>query len=103
MVVTIDGVVASAFVIVRVEETGRLTKAERGRLFSKGELAYAMRKRDPERRLAARLAAKRGAQGRLAGAAAARLTTLGADSALVSLTHEGPLAAASVLLLEAPK
>ncbi len=121
-----DGVVASAFEIVRVEETERLTGPERERLFSRDELAYAHRRRDPERRLAARLAAKRAARLalggevreceisverrpgaaptlRLEGAAAARLTAIGAASALVSLTHEGALAAAAVLLLEAPK
>ena len=62
-----DGVVASAFEIVRVEETERLTDSERGQLFSRDELAYALRRRDPERRLAARLAAKRAARLALGG------------------------------------
>ena len=121
-----EGVVASAFEIVRVEETERLTDSERERLFSRAELQYAHAKRDPARRLAARLAAKRAARRalggrtreceisverrpgaaptlRLEGAAAARLTAIGAASALVSLTHEGQLAAAAVLLLKAPR
>ena len=121
-----DGVVASAFEIVRVEETERLTDSERGQLFSRDELAYALRRRDPERRLAARLAAKRAARLalggdvrecdisverrpgaaptlRLEGAAAERLKALGAVSSLVSLTHEGDLAAASVVLLTTAK
>ena len=121
-----DGVLASALEIVRVVETERLTHSEKERLFSREELAYALRKRDPARRLAARLAAKRAAQSalggdvqerdisverrpgaaptlRLEGAAAARLAAIGAASALVSLTHEGELAAATVLLLEDPK
>lgn len=123
---TPDGVVAAAFEMVRVEETERLTDSDRAQLFSRQELAYALRKRDPDRRLAARLAAKRAARRalggetresdisverrpgaaptlRLEGTAAARLAAVGAASALVSLTHEGRLAAASVLLLEAPK
>ena len=121
-----DGVVASAFEIVRVEEIERLTDAERGQLFSRNELAYALRRRDPARRLAARLAAKRAARLALGGdvregdisverrpgaaptlrleaTAADRLRALGAVSSLVSLTHEGDLAAASVVLLASAK
>lgn len=90
--------------------------------FTAAERAYAQAKRDPARRLAARLAAKRAAL-RLLGpgltakdvevvpsrggppglwlspAARARMRELGAGRALVSLTHERRHAAASVLLL----
>ena len=92
--------------------------------FSEAELAYARDKSDPERRLAARLAAKRAAV-RLLGAgvtesdvevvrvpgvaprlrlsprAQAALSKTGAGSALVSLTHGREHAAAAVLLLRA--
>jgi holo-[acyl-carrier protein] synthase len=90
--------------------------------FTARELAYARAKSDPERRLAARLAAKRAASQllgpgfgpmdveivrghgaptlRFSPAAEARLAALGARRALVSLTHERQQAAASVLLLQ---
>ena len=93
-------------------------------VFSAGERAYAASKSDPQRRLAARLAAKRaavralggeaslhevevrrGAGGpprlRLSGAAARRLHELGGAGTLVSLTHGVRHAAASVLVLRA--
>ena len=86
------------------------------------ELAYARDKSDPERRLAARLAAKRAAvrllgagvteddvevlrgpggppRLRLSARAEARLARLGAARALVSLTHGRQHAAAAVLLV----
>ena len=92
--------------------------------FTPAEQAYAASKSDPERRLAARLAAKRAAvtllgegmepgdvevlPGRggpprlsLSPRAAARLRALGAGRVLVSLTHGRTHAAASVLFLEA--
>ena len=93
-------------------------------LFTEGERAYARSKSDPQRRLAARLAAKRAAARalggdvplgevevraghggpptlRLSGRAAARLRELGGDFARVSLTHGVRHAAASVLVLRA--
>ena len=90
--------------------------------FTAAELAYARAKSDPERRLAARLAAKRAAARLLGGGAQTsevevlraaggpprlelkgrareRLAGLGADRAIVSLTHGREQAAAAVLLL----
>jgi holo-[acyl-carrier protein] synthase len=116
-----DGVVAEAFVLVDLSEVAGLVAGGASAIFTPGELAYAQAKSDPERRLAARLAAKRAASGllglgfgpadvevvrgrgaptlRFSPAAAARLRALGATRALVSLTHERQQAAASVLLL----
>jgi holo-[acyl-carrier protein] synthase len=116
-----DGVVASAVELVEVEEGARLLAAGGTDLFTQEELAYAKARVDPERRLAARLAAKRAAC-RLLGdgialgdvsvlrgefgppalalspAARARLHALGADRVLLSLTHERRHAAALVVL-----
>jgi holo-[acyl-carrier protein] synthase len=116
-----DGVVASAVELVEVEETARLLAAGETGLFTEEELAYARGRVDPERRLAARLAAKRAAcrllgdgialadvsvmRGdfgppalALSASAQARLHALGADRVLVSLTHERGHAAALVVL-----
>jgi len=123
-------VAASAFEIVEVDEARRLLEraAPDGTVwpFAAEELAYARSKSDPERRLAARLAAKRAAvrllgpgieesdvevhrarygppRLRLSARAASRLRERGGDRTLVSLTHERAHAAASVVLLrEAP-
>jgi phosphopantetheinyl transferase (holo-ACP synthase) len=115
------GVVASAFRIVEIEEAASLLAAGGG-VWSAGELRYARDKSDPERRLAARLAAKRAAlellgpgletgdvevvRGgggppalRLSARARERLAARGADRALVSLTHGRVQAAAAVLLV----
>ena len=54
------GVVASAFEIVDIAEVGALPGGESA-VFTDGERAYAHDKSDPERRLAARLAAKKAA------------------------------------------
>jgi holo-[acyl-carrier protein] synthase len=117
-----DGVVASAFALVEIDEIGRLGAPGGGPAFTSGEEAYARARSDPERRLAARLAAKRAACRLLGGEvelrdvevvrgsygppalrfsekAQARLAALGAGKALVSLTHERRHAAAVVLLL----
>ncbi len=116
-----DGVVAEAFVLVDLAEVLDLVAGGEDLPFTAGEMAYARAKSDPERRLAARLAAKRAASGllgpgfgpgdvevvrgqgapslRFSPAAEARLRALGATRALVSLTHERKQAAASVLLL----
>lgn len=112
------GIVARALEVLEIaavadEPAGSFTHAER---------LYALSKSDPERRLAARLAAKRAAV-RLLGpgaalsdievrparggppslalsdAAMARLRALGAERALVSLTHGRAHAAAVVVLL----
>ena len=92
--------------------------------FSEAELAYARDKSDPERRLAARLAAKRAAvrllgpgvaeadvevvrvpgappRLRLSERAQGALRKAGAGAALVSLTHGREHAAAAVLLVRA--
>jgi holo-[acyl-carrier protein] synthase len=119
-----DGVVASAFALVEIDEVAGVRSGARSgpSPFTPGEEAYAREKSDPERRLAARYAAKRAARAllgdgaalheievvrgrygpprlRLSGAARARLRELGAREALVSLTHERAHAAAVVLLL----
>ena len=115
------GVVASAFELLPIADVAREPPSS----FSEGELRYARSKSDPERRLAARLAAKR-ALGRLLGPrirpaelevvrqpwgppgmrlsprAQARLAELGARRVLVSLTHARSLAAAVVVLLREP-
>ena len=116
----IGDVVAEALVVLAIDEVARMGTA----VFSPAELGYAKSKADPERRLAARLAAKRAAcqalggevapedvevarsshaapRLRLAARAEARLKALGAGRALVSLTHGRTHAAAVVLLLRA--
>jgi holo-[acyl-carrier-protein] synthase len=117
-----DGVVAEAVEVLAISEVGPLLASAGGGPFTEGELAYARDKSDPERRLAARLAAKRagvrllgpgveesdievvrvpGAPPRLRLSARAeeRLRARGALSSLVSLTHGREHAAAVVLLL----
>lgn len=119
-----DGVVASALEVLEIAELERLLAPEGEAVFTPAELAYARGKSDPERRLAARLAAKRAACRLLGGSvgpaevevvragfgpptlrlsprARMRLSELGADRILVSLTHEREWAAAAVLLLKA--
>jgi phosphopantetheinyl transferase (holo-ACP synthase) len=115
-------VVASAREVLPIAEVAAADPA----VFTDAEYAYARAKSDPERRLAARLAAKRAAA-RLLGdgvpladievrparggppslalsaRAEARLRALGAERALVSLTHGREHAAAAVLLLRAPR
>jgi holo-[acyl-carrier-protein] synthase len=116
-----DGVVASALEVLDIAEVGPLL-AGGDHPFSDEELAFARARSDPERRLAARLAAKRAAARllggdvspadvevwrrpgapprlRLSARAQDRLRALGADDTLVSLTHERRYAAAAVLLL----
>jgi phosphopantetheinyl transferase (holo-ACP synthase) len=118
------GVVASAFEIVDIAEVGALPGGEAA-VFTDGERAYAHDKSDPERRLAARLAAKRAALSllgaplaladfevvrgrggppamRLSSRAEAALRARGAGAVLVSLTHGRGQAAAAVLLLRGP-
>ncbi len=121
-----DGVLASALEILEIAEVERLlASGEAAGVFSASEKAYAEGKSDPERRLAARLAAKRAAarllgpgiapadveivRGRggpprlaLSPRAEARLRQLGATRALVSLTHGQEQAAAAVLLVRDP-
>ena len=116
-----DGVVASALEVLEVAEVAPLL-AGGAHPFSPEELAFARARSDPERRLAARLAAKRAAARLLGGGvspsdvevsrrpggpprlrlsprAEARLREQGADQILVSLTHERRHAAAAVLLI----
>jgi holo-[acyl-carrier protein] synthase len=110
------GVIASALHVLAIEEVSQAPADA----FTAAERAYAESKSDPERRLAARLAAKRAASDllgvpigeieiqparggpprlSLSAAAQARLQALGATHALVSLTHGRAHAAAAVLLL----
>lgn len=121
-----DGVVAAALEVVLIADVKPLLdgveRDAQESLFSPAELAYARAKRDPLRRLAARLAAKRAAA-RLLGAdfgvkdaevqrdsvgpprlvlserARRRVAELGAERVLVSLTHGREHAAAAVLFL----
>jgi holo-[acyl-carrier protein] synthase len=117
------GVVAAAVEVLALGDLG-LAQADGARPFTDAEEDYARSKRDPERRLLARLAAKRAAcrvlggdvrpedvevvrarygapSLRLSPRATARLQALGAERVLVSLTHERAHAAAAVLLLRA--
>ncbi len=115
-----EGVVASALEVTEVEEVARLLAEGGEGPFTEAERAYASSKSDPERRLAARLAAKRAAARllgvglhevevlrdpgsaprlRLSPHAQERLREVGARRTLVSLSHERRHAAAAVLLL----
>ncbi|HVR70935.1 MAG TPA: ACP synthase [Vicinamibacteria bacterium] len=117
------GVVASAIELLEIADALALTQAPPAESpFSDEERAYAFARSDPDRRLAARLAAKRAAlrllggelglrdvevvrgrggppRLRLSARARERMAALGAGATLVSLTHERRHAAASVLLL----
>jgi holo-[acyl-carrier protein] synthase len=122
---TLDDVVAEAVEVLPIAEVAPLVAGTATGPFTPGELAYARDKSDPERRLAARLAAKRAAvrllgpgietseveivrvpggppRLRLSARAAERLRALGAGKALVSLTHGREHAAAAVLLVRDP-
>jgi holo-[acyl-carrier protein] synthase len=116
-------VVASAIEVLEIDDALPLTRdAGPESVFTDAERAYAYARSDPDRRLAARLAAKRAAlrllgEGltlrdvevvrgrggpprlRLSARAQERLRALGAAEALVSLTHERRHAAASVLFV----
>jgi holo-[acyl-carrier protein] synthase len=118
-----DDVVGSALEVLAIDDALPLTRdGGDASAFSEGERAYAYARSDPDRRLAARLAAKRAAlrllgedlalrdvevvRGRggpprleLSARAEERLRALGARATRVSLTHERRHAAASVLLL----
>jgi len=117
-----DGVVGHAVEVLEIAEVAALLSPGADHPFTEAELAYAQATRDPERRLAARLAAKRAASRLLGGGvlpsevevirgrwgpprlrlserARGRLAGLGADRVLVSLTHGRDQAAAAVLLL----
>jgi holo-[acyl-carrier-protein] synthase len=119
-----DGVIAEAVEVLPIAEVSSLLAGGGDGPFSAAELAYARAKSDPERRLAARLAAKRAAVRLLGGGLAeadvevlrspggaprlrlspraeVELRRAGADTALVSLTHGREHAAASVLLVRA--
>jgi holo-[acyl-carrier-protein] synthase len=114
-----DGVRAESTAVVAIAEVGEAAFAD---VFSPRERAYASAKSDPERRLAARLAAKRAAVAALGGGlelrdveivrgrggpprielserGRARLAEIGGDRVLVSLTHGREHAAAAVLVL----
>jgi holo-[acyl-carrier protein] synthase len=115
---------------VRAESTAVVAIADVGKVppgaFSVREIVYARSKSDPERRLAARLAAKRAAVAALGGSlelhdveivrgrggpprielserGRARLAAIGGDRVLVSLTHGREHAAAAVLVLGGPR
>ena len=117
--------IAETFEVLPITDVGPLIAGGGHGPFSDAELAYARDKSDPERRLAARLAAKRAAVRllgpsvteadievtrvpgrapglRLSARAQAALAEAGAGAALVSLTHGREHAAAAVLLVRAP-
>ncbi len=119
---TDDDVLAEAVEVLPIAEVAPLLAGGGRGPFSEGELAYARDKSDPERRLAARLAAKRAAlrvlggtlveadvevvrapggapRLRLSARAEEQLRKAGAGGALVSLTHGREHAAAAVLLV----
>ena len=114
--------VAEAVEVLPIAEVSALLAGGARGPFSEAELDYARDKSDPERRLAARLAAKRAAvrllggevaetdvevvrapgsppRLRLSARAEERLRARGATAALVSLTHGREHAAAAVLLV----
>jgi holo-[acyl-carrier protein] synthase len=118
-----EGVLARARVVLEIAEVRPLLTRGDGP-FTSSERAYARSKSDPERRLAARLAAKRatreilgtdlaledievvagrGGPPALRGSAAveSRVRERGGSRLLLSLTHERRHAAAVVLLLTA--
>ena len=118
-----EGVLARARVVLEIEEVRRLLARGEGP-FTDAEQAYARAKSDPERRLAARLAAKRATCEilgpgmvledvevvagwgspptlRLSARAQVLMRERGGSRLLLSLTHERSHAAAVVLLLAA--
>ena len=117
-----DGVTAEKTAVVLISDVRRPEFAD---AFSAGERAYAADKSDPERRLAARLAAKQAAVAALGGGlelrdveivrgrggpprielsprARARLDEIGGGHVLVSITH-GREHAAAIVLVAAPR
>lgn len=115
---------AQAVEVLPIAEVASLLAGGGNGPFTEAELAYARDKSDPERRLAARLAAKRAAvrllgngvaeadvevvraaggapRLRLSARAEEELRKAGAGRTLVSLTHGREHAAAAVLLLRA--
>jgi holo-[acyl-carrier protein] synthase len=117
-------ILASAVEVLEIAEVRPLLDSGAAP-FSEAERAYAAGCVDPERRLAARLAAKRAAARLLGGGvdasevevlrgrggpprlrlgerAAARMRELGGRRILISLTHGRDHAAAAVLLLRSP-
>jgi len=117
-----DGVVGHAVEVLDIAEVAALLAPGAAHPFTRAELAWAGARSDPERRLAARLAAKRAAARLLGGGvqpsevevvrapggppsvrlsekARERLAGLGAGRLLVTLTHGRDQAAAAVLLL----
>jgi phosphopantetheinyl transferase (holo-ACP synthase) len=119
-----DGIIARALELVAIAEVAERLRAvpPRAAPFTQRERAYAFSKSDPERRLAARLAAKRAAQAALdpdlaleefevvparggppqlllSERAARRAGERGVERILLSLTHGLTHAAALVLLV----
>jgi holo-[acyl-carrier protein] synthase len=123
----IIGIGMDATEIDRIQDTvDRFGDRFLRRVFTEGELAYAMRRRNPAPHLAGRFASKeatmkalgtghsRGVlwrdievvrapggppQLKLHGGAAARFASLGATSSLLTITHSETLAIAQVMLL----
>jgi holo-[acyl-carrier protein] synthase len=115
-------VLAESTAVISIHE---VTRPEFADAFSAGERAYAADKSDPERRLAARLAAKKAALAALGGGlelrdveivrgrggpprielsarAKERLAAVGGDRMLVSITH-GREHAAAVVVVTRPR
>lgn len=114
-----EGVRAESTAVVLIADVSDAAFAD---AFSAGEIAYAEGKSDPERRLAARLAAKQAAVAALGGGldlrdvevvrgrggpprielsprGRARLAAMGGERVLVSLTHGREHAAAAVVVV----
>jgi holo-[acyl-carrier-protein] synthase len=119
-----DDVIAETIEVLPIADVAPLLAHGGTSPFSEAEMAYARDKSDPERRLAARLAAKRAAvrllgsgvtesdievtrgpgsapRLRLSERAQGALRQAGAATVLVSLTHGREHAAAAVLLVRA--
>src|SRR5687767_7511348 len=117
-----EDVRAESTAVVAIADVGQAASAD---VFSPRERAYAASKSDPERRLAARLAAKQAAVAALGGGlelrdvevvrgrggppdvelsprAKERLAALGGDRVLVSITHVREHAAAVVVITPSP-
>ncbi|MFZ5874810.1 MAG: holo-ACP synthase [Nitrospirota bacterium] len=126
---TIVGIGIDLVRISRVRETlGRWADRFLARVLSQDESTYCRTRLDPAPHVAARFAAKEAAMKalgvgwagaswrefevvnmpsgqpvlRVSGRAAQRMATLGADTAFVSLTHDGDYAAAQVILSRGP-
>src|SRR5260221_331826 len=93
-----DGIVAEALEVLEISEVTRLLAgAPADSVFSAGERDYAASKSDPERRLAARLAAKRAASRALGGGVEPRFASWGSRGVHYVFPHLIPFTTAGRL------